>query len=66
MTSFALHYYIFNKRRWADAKIVSCQKNNTVWKVPKYGVFLVRIFLYLLQIQKNMDQKNLHIWSLFT
>ena len=28
--------------------------------------FLVRISLYLVQIQENMDQKKLRIWTLFT
>ena len=29
------------------------------------GVFLVRIFLYSVQIQENMDQKKFRIWTLF-
>ena len=37
-----------------------------MWKVSKYGVFLVRIFLYFDWIQENTDQKNLRIWTLFT
>ena len=32
---------------------------NTMWKMSKYGVFLV-------QIRENMDQKKLHIWALLT
>ena len=28
--------------------------------------FLVRIFLYLVQMQENVDQKKLRIWTLFT
>ena len=35
-------------------------------KCPNAELFLVRIFLYLVQIQENTDQKNLRIWSLFT
>ena len=31
----------------------------TAWKVSKYGVFLVRIFLYSVRIQENTDQKKL-------
>ena len=48
----------------------------TAWKVPKYGVLLVHIFLYLdwmerftrysVRIQENKDQKNFSIWTLFT
>ena len=37
-----------------------------VWKVSKYEVFLVRIFLYSVQIQENTDQKKLRIWIIFT
>ena len=29
-------------------------------------LFLVRILLYSVQIQKNTEQKYLHIWTLFT
>ena len=32
---------------------------STAWKLSKYGVFLVRIFLY-------SDQKKFRIWKLFT
>ena len=47
---------------------------NTAWKVSKYGVFSGSYFpvfglcqsLYLVQIQKNTDQKKLHNWALFT
>ena len=39
-------------------------------KCPNTEFFLVCIFLYsdpyLVQIQKNTDQKNLRIWTLFT
>ena len=35
-------------------------------KCPKTGFFLVRIFLYSVQIQKNADQKKLRLWTLFT
>ena len=38
----------------------------TAWKVSKYGVFLVRIFLYSVRMQENMDQKKLRIWTLLT
>ena len=33
----------------------------TAWKCPNTEFFLVRIFLYSGQIQKNIDQKKLHI-----
>ena len=52
---------------------------DTVWKESKYGVFLVRVFLYSyyigdllskspysVQMQENTDQKKLRIWTLFT
>ena len=39
---------------------------NTAWKVYKYGVFLVRIFLYSVQIQETTDQKKLRVWTFFT
>ena len=35
-------------------------------KCPKTEVFLVCIFLYSVPIQKNTNQKNLRIWTLFT
>ena len=35
-------------------------------KCPNTGFFLVRIFLYSVQIQENTDQKELRIWKLFT
>ena len=35
-------------------------------KCPNTEFFLVRIFLYLDWIQKNVDQKKLRIWTLFT
>ena len=37
-------------------------------KCPNTEFFLVRIFLYSVQIQENTDQKKLriHIWTLFT
>ena len=38
-------------------------KISTMWKVSKYGVFSSP---YSVQIQGNMDQKNLCIWILFT
>ena len=37
----------------------------TAWKVSKYRVFLVCIFLYSDWIPENMDQKKLRIWTLF-
>ena len=46
--------------------ITSIQVTITAWKITKYGVFLVRIFLYSYWIQENTDQKKLHIWTLFT
>ena len=39
---------------------------STAWKVSKYEVFLVRVFLYSVRIQENTDQKKLRIWTLFT
>ena len=36
----------------------------TAWKVSKYGVISVCIFLYSVQIQGNADQKQLRIWKL--
>ena len=35
-------------------------------KCPNTEFFLVRIFLYSVQIQENTDQEKLHIWRLFT
>ena len=35
-------------------------------KCPNTEFFLVRIFLYTVQIQENTDQEKLHIWRLFT
>ena len=35
-------------------------------KCPNTDFFLVRIFLYSVQIQENADQKKLRIWQLFT
>ena len=35
-------------------------------KCPKMEFFLFRIFLYSVRIQENMDQKELHLWTLFT
>ena len=32
--------------------------SNCAWKMSKYGVFLVRIFLYSVQVQENTNQKN--------
>ena len=34
-------------------------------KCPNTEYFLVRIFLYSVRIQENMDQKKLRIWILF-
>ena len=36
------------------------------WKESKYGVFLIRIFPYSVQMRENTDQKKLCIWTLFT
>ena len=67
------HHYIpnFNKPKiilintscrmiWNDFSMFSA------WKVSKYGVFLVLIFLYLDRIQENTDQEKLRIWTIFT
>ena len=35
-------------------------------KCPNTEFFLVRIFLYSVQIQENADQEKLRIWTLFT
>ena len=35
-------------------------------KCPNTELFLARIFLCLVQIQENTDQKKLRIWTLFT
>ena len=35
-------------------------------KCPNTELFLVRIFMYSVQIQENTDQKKLSIWTLFT
>ena len=35
-------------------------------KRPNREFFLVRIFLYSVQIQENTDQKKLSIWKFFT
>ena len=34
-------------------------------KCPNTEFFLVRIFLYSVQIQENTEQKNICIWTLF-
>ena len=39
---------------------------DTAWKVPKYRVFLVRIFPYPGWIRRFTDQKKLRIWTLST
>ena len=39
---------------------------NTARKMSKYGVFLVCISPYSVQIRENTDQKKLRIWTLFT
>ena len=44
--------------------IVGNRLNDT--KCPNKEFFLVRIFLYSVRIQENMDYKKLRIWSLFT
>ena len=44
---------------WIPVASFSCNKRiATVWKVSKYGVFLVRIFPYPDWIQENADQKK--------
>ena len=47
---------------WLHEKLwVGASKNvesNTVWKVSVFGVFLVRIFPYSVQMCENTDQKN--------
>ena len=35
-------------------------------KCPNREIFLVRIFLYWVRIQENTDQKNIHLWTVFT
>ena len=35
-------------------------------KCPNTQFFPVRIFLYSVRIQENMDQKKLRIWTVFT
>ena len=35
-------------------------------KCPNTEFFLVRIFMFLVRIQENTDQKKLRIWTLFT
>ena len=35
-------------------------------KCPNMEIFLVRIFLYSVQVQKNTEQKKPCIWTLFT
>ena len=35
-------------------------------KCPNTEVFMVLIFLYLVQIQENKDREKLRIWTLFT
>ena len=47
---------------------VLTMKNSLREKCPNTEFFLVRTFLYLdsVQIQENMDQKKLRIWTLFT
>ena len=38
----------------------------TAWKLSKYGVLLVRIFLYSDWIQGNTGHKKLLLWELYT
>ena len=35
-------------------------------KCPNTEFFLLRIFLYPVEIQENADQKKLRVWTLFT
>ena len=37
-----------------------------LWKFPNAEFFLVRIFLYLVRMRENTDQKKLRIWTLST
>ena len=39
---------------------------STGWKCPNTELFLVRIFVYSVRIQENMDEKKLRMWTLFT
>ena len=39
--------------------------SNTAWKVFRYGVFLVRIFLHSVGIRENTDQKKNSVFGHF-
>ena len=43
-----------------------CVINSLREKCPNMEIFLFYIFLYSVQIQENIDQKKLRIWTLFT
>ena len=51
------------KNKQGNWKIYKFGSIYAAWKASKYGVFPVRIFLYLDRIQENTDQKN-SIWTL--
>ena len=42
----------------SDAVRIHVEWVSIAWKVSKYGVFLVCIFPYSVQMQENVDQKN--------
>ena len=52
------HISSINPRRPSFHKMFKHTLKFTAWKVSKYGVFLVPIFLHSVWIQKNTDQKN--------
>ena len=41
-------------------------KSVTSWKRSEFGVFLIRIFSYSIQIWENTDRKKYQIWTLLT
>ena len=51
---------------WSDEEINCTGAVHTLRKkFPNAKFFLVRIFLYSVQIWQNMGQKKLHIWTFF-
>ena len=67
-TCFYFHYYEYHCTKNEE---FHCTKNEELplmamrEKCPNTELFLVRIFLYSVQIQENTDQKQLRIWTVF-
>ena len=52
-----LLFYILTSSSWYSEDMKT-NITHTAWKVSKYGIILVRIFLYSDWIQENKDQNN--------